>query len=126
MGSVTYRAKEQELYMLAAYLGFGFMSLVDLLKGICTSEGCSSLDDDTLLDEFAVEPVGLLGAEPMGERAGDLVGKFVAELTGEPGGEFIGLQKEEQKHAIPPLVGTVWDACSALKKTPATNSAAIG
>lgn len=34
--------------------------------------------------------------------------------------------QEEQKHAIPPLVGTVWDACSALKKTPATNITAIG
>ncbi|XP_042033503.1 uncharacterized protein LOC121780045 [Salvia splendens] len=31
-----------------------------------------------------------------------------------------------QKLAIPQLVGTVWNACSALKKTPATNVTAIG
>jgi len=53
-------------------LGFGFLSLVDLLNGIYAFEGCSSLDDNTLLNEFAIEPTGVLGAE----------------LTGEPGGEF--------------------------------------
>lgn len=31
-----------------------------------------------------------------------------------------------QKLSIPQLVGAVWDACSALKKTPATNVTAIG
>ncbi|WOH07661.1 hypothetical protein DCAR_0727094 [Daucus carota subsp. sativus] len=34
--------------------------------------------------------------------------------------------KEQQKRTIPQLVGAVWDACSALKKTPATNIMAIG
>ncbi|XP_010035433.2 uncharacterized protein LOC104424654 [Eucalyptus grandis] len=33
---------------------------------------------------------------------------------------------EEQAASIPVLVGTVWEACSALKKAPATNITAIG
>lgn len=33
---------------------------------------------------------------------------------------------EEQGVSIPVLVGTVWEACSALKKAPATNITAIG
>lgn len=33
---------------------------------------------------------------------------------------------KKQKLSIPQLVGTVWEACSALKKTPATNIIAIG
>ncbi|XP_048138488.1 uncharacterized protein LOC115726738 [Rhodamnia argentea] len=33
---------------------------------------------------------------------------------------------EEQGLSIPVLVGTVWEACSALKKAPATNITAIG
>ncbi|KAI6672651.1 hypothetical protein NL676_000557 [Syzygium grande] len=34
--------------------------------------------------------------------------------------------EEEQGVSIPVLVGTVWEACSALKKAPATNITAIG
>ncbi|PSR84962.1 Cyclin-D1-binding protein [Actinidia chinensis var. chinensis] len=37
-----------------------------------------------------------------------------------------GSSNKDPKLSIPPLVGTVWDACSALKKTPATNITAIG
>ncbi|CAK9151291.1 unnamed protein product [Ilex paraguariensis] len=37
-----------------------------------------------------------------------------------------GSRSKDQKLSIPQLVGTVWDACSALKKTPATNITAIG
>ncbi|KAI3467031.1 hypothetical protein Pfo_023694 [Paulownia fortunei] len=37
-----------------------------------------------------------------------------------------GSPKKAQKLSIPQLVGAVWDACSALKKTPATNVTAIG
>ncbi|KAK2981975.1 hypothetical protein RJ640_007567 [Escallonia rubra] len=33
---------------------------------------------------------------------------------------------KDQKLSIPQLVGAVWDACSALKKTPTTNVTAIG
>ncbi|KAF3431957.1 hypothetical protein FNV43_RR26693 [Rhamnella rubrinervis] len=32
----------------------------------------------------------------------------------------------DRKLAVPPLVGGVWEACSALKKTPSTNIIAIG
>ncbi|KAK3004062.1 hypothetical protein RJ639_019314 [Escallonia herrerae] len=35
-------------------------------------------------------------------------------------------RSKDQKLSIPRLVGTVWDACSALKKTPTTNVTAIG
>ncbi|CAA0817200.1 Unknown protein [Striga hermonthica] len=37
-----------------------------------------------------------------------------------------GLPNKSSKQSIPPLVGVVWDACSALKKTPSTNVTAIG
>lgn len=37
-----------------------------------------------------------------------------------------GSSNSDRKLAIPPLVGAVWEACSALKKTPATNIIAIG
>ncbi|XP_057961018.1 uncharacterized protein LOC131153023 [Malania oleifera] len=37
-----------------------------------------------------------------------------------------GSCNKDQKLPIPQLVGTVWDACSALKKTPSTNVTAIG
>ncbi|KAI8023975.1 hypothetical protein LOK49_LG03G00884 [Camellia lanceoleosa] len=37
-----------------------------------------------------------------------------------------GSGNKDQKLPIPPLVGKVWDACSALKKTPATNITAVG
>ncbi|VFQ66557.1 unnamed protein product [Cuscuta campestris] len=37
-----------------------------------------------------------------------------------------GPRNKAQKHSIPQLVGTVWEACSALKKTPSTNITAIG
>ncbi|MCE2055281.1 hypothetical protein HAX54_042326 [Datura stramonium] len=37
-----------------------------------------------------------------------------------------GFDNKKQKLSIPQLVGTVWEACSALKKTPATNITAIG
>ncbi|CAN4121736.1 unnamed protein product [Withania somnifera] len=37
-----------------------------------------------------------------------------------------GSNNKKQKLSIPPLVGTVWEACSGLKKTPATNITAIG
>ncbi|KAL6969907.1 hypothetical protein U1Q18_029620 [Sarracenia purpurea var. burkii] len=37
-----------------------------------------------------------------------------------------GSSSKEKKLLIPPLVGAVWDACSALKKTPTTNITAIG
>jgi len=37
-----------------------------------------------------------------------------------------GSSNKDRKLSIPPLVGTVWDACSALKKTPSTNITAIG
>ncbi|XP_073049945.1 uncharacterized protein [Primulina eburnea] len=39
---------------------------------------------------------------------------------------YAGSSINVQKLSIPQLVGTVWDACSALKKTPATNVTAIG
>ncbi|KAM7463489.1 hypothetical protein LguiA_031610 [Lonicera macranthoides] len=38
----------------------------------------------------------------------------------------LGSRIEGQKRTIPQLVGTVWDACDALKKTPTTNITAIG
>lgn len=37
-----------------------------------------------------------------------------------------GSNNKKQELSIPQLVGTVWEACSALKKTPATNITAIG
>lgn len=37
-----------------------------------------------------------------------------------------GPRGSEQKSTIPQLAGTVWEACAALKKTPATNIVAIG
>ncbi|PIN00434.1 hypothetical protein CDL12_27063 [Handroanthus impetiginosus] len=37
-----------------------------------------------------------------------------------------GLPGKTRKQSIPQLVGAVWEACSALKKTPATNVTAIG
>ncbi|KAK6132064.1 hypothetical protein DH2020_034185 [Rehmannia glutinosa] len=37
-----------------------------------------------------------------------------------------GSPNKAQKLSIPQLVGAVWDACSALKKTPPTNVTAIG
>ncbi|XP_021748868.1 uncharacterized protein LOC110714596 [Chenopodium quinoa] len=37
-----------------------------------------------------------------------------------------GPHSSEKKCSIPQLAGTVWEACSALKKTPATNIVAIG
>ncbi|PHT67258.1 hypothetical protein T459_26745 [Capsicum annuum] len=37
-----------------------------------------------------------------------------------------GSNDKKHKLSIPQLVGTVWEACSALKKTPATNITAIG
>ncbi|KAL0424685.1 UNVERIFIED_CONTAM: hypothetical protein Sradi_1003300 [Sesamum radiatum] len=37
-----------------------------------------------------------------------------------------GSQNKAQKLSIPRLVGAVWDACAALKKTPTTNVTAIG
>ncbi|KAK9276748.1 hypothetical protein L1049_006284 [Liquidambar formosana] len=37
-----------------------------------------------------------------------------------------GSRKKDRELSIPQLVGAVWDACSALKKTPATNITAIG
>ncbi|XP_021749243.1 uncharacterized protein LOC110714989 [Chenopodium quinoa] len=37
-----------------------------------------------------------------------------------------GPRSSEKKCTIPQLAGTVWEACSALKKTPATNIVAIG
>lgn len=37
-----------------------------------------------------------------------------------------GSRNKEQKHSIPQLVGAIWDACTALKKTPTTNITAIG
>ncbi|XP_058207124.1 uncharacterized protein LOC131320431 [Rhododendron vialii] len=40
--------------------------------------------------------------------------------------ECAGSSNKDQKLSIPPMVGTVWDACSALKKTPSTNITAIG
>lgn len=41
--------------------------------------------------------------------------------------EFTGSSSNKtQKLSIPQLVGAVWNACSALKKTPATNVTAIG
>ncbi|PHT33292.1 hypothetical protein CQW23_25092 [Capsicum baccatum] len=39
---------------------------------------------------------------------------------------FKGSNDKKHKLSIPQLVGTVWEACSALKKTPATNITAIG
>ncbi|KAL2904778.1 Cyclin-D1-binding protein 1-like protein [Bienertia sinuspersici] len=35
-------------------------------------------------------------------------------------------QGSEQKCSVPQLTGTVWEACSAVKKTPATNIVAVG
>lgn len=40
--------------------------------------------------------------------------------------ECAGSSNKDRKLSIPPLVGTVWDACSALKKIPSTNITAIG
>ncbi|KAG5521672.1 hypothetical protein RHGRI_034033 [Rhododendron griersonianum] len=40
--------------------------------------------------------------------------------------ECTGSSYKDRKLSIPPMVGTVWDACSALKKTPSTNITAIG
>ncbi|GMP59071.1 hypothetical protein CsSME_00022497 [Camellia sinensis var. sinensis] len=40
--------------------------------------------------------------------------------------DLAGSGNKDQKLTIPPLVGKVWDACSALKKTPATNITAVG
>lgn len=37
-----------------------------------------------------------------------------------------GSHNQEHKRSVPQLVGAVWDACTALKKTPATNIMAIG
>ena len=37
-----------------------------------------------------------------------------------------GSRNRDQKLTIPQLAGAVWNACSALKKTPATNITAIG
>lgn len=37
-----------------------------------------------------------------------------------------GSRNKDQKLSIPQLVGSIWDACSALKKTPSTNITAIG
>ncbi|XVF02195.1 hypothetical protein REPUB_Repub04eG0155100 [Reevesia pubescens] len=37
-----------------------------------------------------------------------------------------GSRHKDKKLSIPQLVGAVWDACSALKKVPATNVIAIG
>ncbi|KAJ0094983.1 hypothetical protein Patl1_15207 [Pistacia atlantica] len=34
--------------------------------------------------------------------------------------------RKDQAHAMPQFVGAVWEACTALKKTPATNITAIG
>lgn len=39
---------------------------------------------------------------------------------------FTGSSNKTRKLSIPQLVGAVWDACSALKKTPTTNVTAIG
>ncbi|XP_022968591.1 uncharacterized protein LOC111467763 [Cucurbita maxima] len=40
---------------------------------------------------------------------------------------FYGSQNnKDQTQVVPQLVGAVWDACSALKKTPSTNITAIG
>lgn len=40
--------------------------------------------------------------------------------------KFTGSSNKTQKLSIPQLVGAVWEACSALKKTPATNVTAVG
>lgn len=37
-----------------------------------------------------------------------------------------GSHNKDQAHAMPQFVGTVWEACTALKKTPVTNITAIG
>ncbi|KAI5401316.1 uncharacterized protein LOC127098010 [Lathyrus oleraceus] len=37
-----------------------------------------------------------------------------------------GSHNEVQKQSVPQLVGVVWEACSALKKTPSSNITAIG
>ncbi|CAK8573971.1 unnamed protein product [Lathyrus sativus] len=37
-----------------------------------------------------------------------------------------GTHNEVQKQSVPQLVGVVWEACSALKKTPSSNITAIG
>lgn len=37
-----------------------------------------------------------------------------------------GASASDRKLAVPPLVGAVWEACSAMKKTPGTNIVAIG
>ncbi|KAG2709473.1 hypothetical protein I3760_05G241200 [Carya illinoinensis] len=39
---------------------------------------------------------------------------------------YAGSRNNVQKLSIPQLVGAVWEACSALKKTPSTNITAIG
>jgi len=72
---------------------FGFLSLVDLLNGICTFKGSSSLDADTLLGEHVGDPVGELTAklvelarEEVAEPAGELPHEFSCELVGAPAG----------------------------------------
>jgi len=64
VGSDIYKSKEQNVHRFAAYLGFGFLSLVDLRNGICTAEGSTLMDDNVLSDELA----------------GDLVGEFAGDL----------------------------------------------
>ncbi|KAJ4830267.1 hypothetical protein Tsubulata_039332 [Turnera subulata] len=39
---------------------------------------------------------------------------------------LVGSSKKDIKLLVPQLVGAVWESCSALKKTPATNITAIG
>ncbi|GAB2297320.1 hypothetical protein Dimus_031430 [Dionaea muscipula] len=39
---------------------------------------------------------------------------------------LLGSRSSKQKLTIPQIVGTVWDACSALKRTPTTNITAVG
>ena len=43
MGSETSKEKIQDI--LSAYLGFGFLSLVDLLNGVGSAEGSSNVGD---------------------------------------------------------------------------------
>ncbi|KAJ8452120.1 hypothetical protein Cgig2_016701 [Carnegiea gigantea] len=87
------------------------------LESLLRYRSCSSLDDDTSLDEFAIEPVGVLGAEPVGEYAGDLVGKFVAALTGEPRGQYVGLLVlflGQYVGLLVPFFGSICGAARAL------------
>jgi len=58
MGSDTYKAKELKVHRFAAYLGFGFLSLVDLGNGIYTAKGSSSLDDNVLSDKLPDDLIG--------------------------------------------------------------------